>query len=122
MGHSPSGVHQKSSSSAGRGRGVGFGRGQGSTGRGQQRVQFRVNPMHEPQLGVPTPNIAAAPGPEAVPRPNFQPEIPSLDDLQADPQAADLLRQAMATLHRNREQHDRGVVTVSEFRRVFSQK
>ena len=129
MGHTPSGAREPirdirgEPSAAGRGRGVGLGRGQGPVGigrgqgpvgRGQQRVQFNDNPAPEaPPAFVPGPHIVGAPRPESIPRPSFEPEMPSMDEIQADPQAAELLQQAMAALQRNKEQQSKGVVVVS---------
>ena len=119
MGHTPSGA-RPSSSSTGSGRGgypfTGFGRGRfpgtgrGSvpvgSGRGQQNFSSSNN------HGVPGP--AQPPAPESLPRPgSFSNETPTIDELQSDPRAAQLLQEAMAVLRRNKEQKDRGVVTVS---------
>ena len=122
MGHTPSGVNNKQSSSSSSGRGYHGGRGKG-VGRGQKMSQNsssnNSNQGHSSsssnRLGARNVNFAPQfpSAPPAASLPRFPEEPPSIDELEADPQAAELLQQAMATLRRNRQQSERGVVTVN---------
>ena len=116
MGHTPSGVNDQQGKSSGSGRGYvpsgrgyhGFGRGRinsdnSAIGRNQNNSSSRhVHFAH---------TLPTAPPASSLPR--FPDAPPSYDELEADPQAAQLLQQAMAALRRNRQQGEQGVVTVS---------
>ena len=127
MGHTPGGVNNQSSSSSSSGRGYHGGRGKGK-GRGQMQPSSSANNSNgnnssssADRLG--TRNVKFAPkfpsAPPAASLPRFPEEPPSIDELEADPQAAQLLQQAMATLRRNRQQGERGVITVSYDRDIM---
>ena len=117
MGHTPGGINnqQGKSSSSGRGfvpsgRGYhGFGRGRfnsDNSGVGQRNQNNSSSRNVHFAHG-----LATAPPASSLPR--FPESHPSFDELEADPQAAQLLQQAMATLRRNRQQGEQGVITVS---------
>lgn len=118
--HKPSGVsNNNNSSSSGSGRGfpfTGFGRGQnrnqGSSGRGQA-FNRNSNTSGNNNNGVPA--AAQPPPPETLPRPGqFANDTPSFDDLQANPEAARLLQEAMAAFRIGQERSNRRTVTVSK--------
>ena len=122
MGHTPGGVNNQNSSSSSSGRGYHGGRGKG-VGRGQMKQSggssnSNGNNSSSAADRLGNRNVNFAPqfpnAPPAASLPRFPEEPPSLDELEADPQAAQLLQRAMATLRRNRQQAERGVITVSE--------
>ena len=125
MGHTPSGVNDEQSSSSSSGRGYHGGRGKG-IGRGQKMSNnsssnnSNQNNSSSSSNRLGSRNVNFAPqfpsAPPAASLPRFPDETPSMDELEADPQAAELLQRAMATLRRNRQQAERGVVTVSTFK------
>ena len=124
MGHTPTGVGPQSSSTGG-GRGFpysgfrqasGVGRGQPTGGgRGQFTGSgrgYHNNFSSSNNHGVPGP--VQPPAPESLPRPgSFSNDTPSIDEIQSDPRAAQLLQEALAVLRRSKEQAKRGVVIVS---------
>ena len=127
MGHTPSGAGAPSSSTGsgrggfpftgfGRGRFPGTGRGSVPVGSGRGHHNFSSSNNH----GVPGP--AQPPAPESLPRPgSFSNDTPSIDEIQSDPRAAQLLQEALAVLRRSKEQAKRGVVIVSTLTIIFGQ-
>ena len=117
MGHTPGGVKDKSGKSSGSGRGY-FPSERGYHGLGRGRIN-----SDRPTVGQPNQNNSSSrhatfahsmpTAPPAASLPRFPDSPPSFDELEADPQATQLLQQAMAALRRNRQQGEQGVITVS---------
>ena len=110
MGHTPGGINNQQGKSSSSGRGYkGFGRGRITSDNSNGGHQNQNNSSSR-RVNF-CPQYSSAPPAASLPR--FPDQPPSYDELEADPQAAQLLQQAMATLRRNRQQGEKGVVTVS---------
>ena len=126
MGHTPGGVNNQQGKSSGSGRGyIPSGRGYIPSGRGYHGFgRGRIN-SDNAAVGQRNQNNSSSrhvhfahalpTAPPAASLPRFPDAPPSFDELDADPEAAQLLQQAMAALRRNRQQGEQGVITVSIF-------